>query len=114
MEKGSTYQDPHSRPTDPHPLDQGREGVQDFARVLGAPYVVGAQMHHHHVWVRLRQPAWQLFVGDNTRGQEAAMALVGAVVGEAASLGRKRPDEFRIGDFVGLELLPQQGTPASL
>jgi hypothetical protein len=53
-------------------------------------------MHHHQVRLRLLQPPDQLILSGNVGGQEAAVALVRAVVLEAAALGSERADEFDV------------------
>ena len=71
-------------------------------------------MHHNDIGVRLREPARQLFVGHYARCQISPVAFVVAVVLEAASLTCKRPNELCVSDAVGLQLAPEQSTPAPL
>jgi hypothetical protein len=56
-----------------------------------------------------------LILFGNVRGLEAAMAFIAAVVLEAATLARKRSDEFYFFSKASfIELLPEKGTPAAL
>ena len=71
-------------------------------------------MHHHNIRLRTLKPRRKQILRRNVRRQEPAMALVFAVVGEAAALAREGADEVGVGYACVLELLPEESAPAAL
>ena len=78
------------------------------------PNVVGAKHHCYDVWFGLGEPARKLISGDDSCGEETTVSVILTVVGETASLRGESPDEIGVLDTCGLELLPENCTPASL
>ena len=71
-------------------------------------------MHHNDVGLSLGEPAHELVLPRNIRGEEPTVALVLPVVGEATTLTWQCPDKVRVLNASVLELLPEEGSPASL
>lgn len=71
-------------------------------------------MHQHDGRLCGRQPADELVLVGDIGCEEPAMALVVAIVGDAAALRRERADHVEA-SFPGLcELIPEECTPAAL
>jgi len=109
-----TYQNLHRRLAGPHLLHERVEGAKYRARRLVAPDVIGPQVHHDDVGLGLGEPAHELVLPRNIRGEEPTVALVLPVVGEATTLAGQRPDKVRVLDAGVLEVPPEEGSPASL
>lgn len=110
----STYENLHSALAGTHLLDQGVESCQDLGGALVVPDVVGAEMHHDDVGLRLGQPTNELVLLGNVGGKVSAVSFIFAVVGKPASLRRQRSDKVDVRESCILELSPQQCPPTAL
>jgi len=71
-------------------------------------------MHHDHIRLTLRQPAGQFLTGDDSRGKNPTVPLVGAIVGKPTALTGQGADELGVGYSRRLEFSPEECPPTSL
>lgn len=110
------YDDFHVRVAGAHQLYHLGVGGHDVGSRAAPCDIIGAEHEHDHVWLRGREPALEIVVGDADGGVAGVALVVHVPAGVALAVLRvvgHGADELEgVGYAVGLQGVPEAAAPA--